>query len=67
MDQDRFLQDLTYTFSQYLITCFLKAVRREVNNLESSVAVQELELAKKSCFIRFLWILGNQYNVGTLS
>ena len=46
---------------------FLTAVRREVNNLESSVAVQELELAKKSCFIRFLWILGNQYNVGTLS
>ena len=36
---------LSYTFSQYLITCFLTAVRHEVNNLESSVVVQELELA----------------------
>ena len=40
-----FLPDLSYTFSQYLITCFLTAVRHEVNNLESSVVVQELELA----------------------
>ena len=28
-----------------MITCFLTAVRHEVNNLESSVVVQELELA----------------------
>ena len=45
IDQNRFLPDLSYTFSQYLITCFLTAVRHEVNNLESSVVVQELELA----------------------
>ena len=45
MDQNRFLPDLLYTFSQYLITCFLIAVRHEVNNLESSVVVQELEFA----------------------
>ena len=36
--------DLSYTFSQYLIT-FLTAVRHEVNNVESSVVVQELEFA----------------------
>ena len=45
IDQNRFLPDLSYTFSQYLITCFFTAVRHEDNNLESSVAVQELELA----------------------
>ena len=45
IDQNRFIPDLSYTFSQYLITCFLKAVRHEDNNLESSVVVQELELA----------------------
>ena len=37
--------DLSYTFSQFLIT-FLTAVRQEVINLETSVVVQEiLELA----------------------
>ena len=30
---------------EYSITCFLTAVRHEVNNLESSVVLQELELA----------------------
>ena len=45
IDQSRFLPDLSYTFSQYLITCFLTAVRHEVNNFESSVVVEELELA----------------------
>ena len=44
-DQKRFLPDLSYTFSQYLITCVLTAVIHEVNNLESFVVVQELELA----------------------
>ena len=39
------LKILSYTFSQLLITCFLTAVRHKVNNLESSVVVQELELA----------------------
>ena len=45
IDQKSFLPDLSYTFSQYLITCFFTAVRHEVNNLESSVVVHELELA----------------------
>ena len=43
--RDRFLPDLSYTFSQFLITYFLTAVRHEINSLESSVVVQELELA----------------------
>ena len=41
IDQNRFLSDLSYTFSNYLITCFLTAVRHEVNNLESSFVLQE--------------------------
>ena len=45
---------------------FLTAVRHEVNNLESSVVVQELKLAINLAF-RVLWSLGNQYNVETLS
>ena len=47
IDQNRFLPDLSYTFSKFLIACFLTAVRHEVDNLVSSVAVQELELAIK--------------------
>ena len=46
---------------------FLTAVRHEVNNLESSVVIQELELAINLALQGFLWSLGNQYNVGTLS
>ena len=46
---------------------FLTALRHEVNNLESSVVVQELELAINLALKGFLWSLGNQYNVGTLS
>ena len=46
----------------------LVAVRHEVNNLESSVVVQELELAMNLVLYNgFLWSLGNQYKVGTLS
>ena len=45
IDQNRVLSDLSYTFSQYLITCFFIAARHDVNNLESFVLVQELELA----------------------
>ena len=48
IDQNRFLPDLSYTFSQYLITCFNSSkigVRHAFNNLESSVVKQELELA----------------------
>ena len=44
MDLNRFLPDLSYTLSQYLITCFLVEVRQEVNNLESSVVVKQLKL-----------------------
>ena len=32
IDQNRFLPDLHIPFSQYLETCFLTAVRLEVNN-----------------------------------
>ena len=32
IDQNRFLPDLSYTFSQYFETCFLTAVRHEVSN-----------------------------------
>ena len=49
-------------FSTVLDNMVLTAVRQEVNNLESSVVLQELELAIKSCFIGFLWRLGSQYN-----
>ena len=45
---------------------FLTAVRHEVYNLESSVVIQELELAINLA-LYVLWSLGNQYNVGTLS
>ena len=44
IDQNRFLADLSKTLSQCFITCFLMAVRYEVN-LQSSVVVQELEFA----------------------
>ena len=45
IDQKKFLLDLSQTFSQYLMTWVLTAVRQEVNNLESSVVVHELDLA----------------------
>ena len=38
---------------------FLTAVRHEVNNLESSVVLQELELAINFALYVFLWSLGN--------
>ena len=42
---------------------FLTAVRHEVNNLESSVVVQELELAINLALYGFLWsLLSNLYN-----
>ena len=45
----------------------LTAVRQEVNNLDSSVVVQELELAMNLALYGLLWRLGNQYIVGSLS
>ena len=39
------LFEVSYTVSQYLMTWDLIAVRQEVDNLESSVVVQELEFA----------------------
>ena len=66
IDQNRFLPDLSYTFSQYLTACFLTAVRHEVKNLESYVVEKELELAI-SLALYVLWSLGNLYNMGTLS
>ena len=43
IDQNQFLFEVSYTVSQYIITLDLIAVRQEVNNLESSVIVQEIE------------------------
>ena len=34
IDQNRFLPGVSYSFSQYLITSLLKAVRHKVNNLK---------------------------------
>ena len=45
IDQNQFLFEVSYTVSQYLMTLDLIAVRQEVNNLESSVVVQELKFA----------------------
>ena len=45
IDQNIFFSDLSYTVSQYLMTQDLTAVMQEVNNSDSSVVVQELELA----------------------
>ena len=49
------------------MTWFLTAVRHEVNNLESSVVVQELEFAINRALYGLLWSLGNQYIVGSPS
>ena len=46
---------------------FLIAVGQEVNDLENSVVVQELEFENKLVSYGFLWSLGNQYNTGTMS
>ena len=45
IEQNRLLPDLSYTFFTVLNNMFLTAVRHVVNNLESSVVVQELYLA----------------------
>ena len=45
IDQNIFFLHLSYTVPKYLMTLDLTAVRQEVNNLDSSVVVQELELA----------------------
>ena len=65
IDQSIFLQDLSYTFSQYFYT-LLVGVRQDVNNLESSVVVQELELAINLAYSVFIEFMYNQYNVGSL-
>ena len=46
------------------MTWFLTAVRHEVNNLESSVVVQELEFAINRALYGVSWSLGNQYIPG---
>ena len=60
----------TWPFINFLTVSydmFLTAVRHEVNNLESSVVVQELEFAINRALYVFLWSLGNQYIEGSLS
>ena len=49
------------------MTLALIAVRQEVNNFESYVAVQELEFAMNLALYGLLLSLGNQYIVGSLS
>ena len=56
--QKRFLLDLSQTFAQYLITCFLIVVRQEVRNFDSSVVVHELELAINRALYSCLCSLG---------
>ena len=45
----------------------LTAVRQEVNNFDSFVVVQELELAMNLALYGLLWSLGNQSIVESLS
>ena len=45
----------------------LTAARQEVNNSDSSVVVQGLELAMNLALFGLLCSLGNQYIVGSLS
>ena len=45
----------------------LIAVRQLVNNLDSSVEVQELELAMNLALNGLLWSLGNQYIMKSMS
>ena len=49
------------------MTLALKAVRQAVNNFESSVVVQELEIAMNLALCGLYCSLGNQYIVGSLS
>ena len=59
--------DISYTVSYYLKTRDLTAVRQEVNNLDSSDVVQELELKMNLALYGLLWSLDYQYIVGSLS
>ena len=45
----------------------LTAVRKEINNLDSSVVVQELELAMNLALCGLLCSICNQYIVGSVS
>ena len=47
IDQKRFILSLSESVSQYLIKWFLTVVRQDVNSLDSSVVVHELEFAMK--------------------
>ena len=49
------------------MTLALMALRQEINNLESSVVVQELEFAMNLALYGLLGSLGKQYIVGSLS
>ena len=42
-------------------------MKQEVNSLDNSVVVYELEFAIKRDLLGRLWSLGNQYNVGSFS
>ena len=66
IDQKRFLLELSYTFSQYFITCLLTDIRREFQ-FRKFCCRTRTRISNMSCFIGFLWSLGNQYKVRTLS
>ena len=53
IDQNIFFTDLSYTGSQYCMTSALMAVRQDVNKFESSVVVQELDLAMNLAYTVF--------------
>ena len=55
-----------FTKSALKISPLIAKSAHEVNDLESSVVIQELELAINHA-LYVLWSLGNQYNVRTLS
>ena len=60
IDQKKNLPDLSLTFSQYLITWFLIVVRQEGSNFDSSVVVDELDLAINRALYGCSCSLGSQ-------
>ena len=63
IDQNIFFLDLSYTVSQYFMTLALMAVRQEVNNVESSVVVQELEFAMNLAMKKLIFVFLNSKTV----
>ena len=65
IDKNIIFLDLSYTVSLYLMTRGLTAVRQVVNNLDSYVVVQELDLAMNLPLYGLLChLLGNSCPLG---